>query len=108
MFTLPVAFLYVVACLAGISMSGTWASDRPFMLRLTPAHRVGEFYGLYGMVGRFSAIAGPAIWALTTWIFVEQTGLAPQQGGAIAILVLLGMVILSYQILKPVTDAHRA
>ena len=108
MFTLPVALLYIVACLAGISMSGTWASDRPYMLRLTPPHRVGEFYGLYGMVGRFSAIAGPAIWALTTWVFVEKSGLAPQQGGAIAILVLLGMVVLSYQILKPVSDAHRA
>jgi UMF1 family MFS transporter len=108
LFTLPVTALYVVACLAGISMSGTWASDRPFMLRLTPPHRVGEFYGLYGMVGRFSAIAGPAIWAVTTWVFVEKTGLAPQQGGAIAILVLLGMVILSHRILKPVSDTHRA
>ena len=102
LFALPVAALYAVGCLAGICMAGTWASDRPFMLRLTPAHRVGEFYGLYGMVGRFSAIAGPGIWALTTYIFVEQTGLAPQQGGAIAILVLLGMVVLSYWILRPI------
>jgi hypothetical protein len=41
-------------------------------------------------------------------VFVEKTGLAPQQGGAIAILVLLGMVVLSYYILKPVSDAPRA
>ena len=107
LFTLPVWLLYVVACLAGISLSGIWSSDRPLMLRLTPPHRIGEFYGLYGMVGRFSAIAGPAIWALTTWVFVEKSGLAPEQGGAIAILMLLGLVVLSYRILGPVSDAPR-
>jgi UMF1 family MFS transporter len=36
------------------------------MLRLTPPDRIGEFYGLSGMVGRFSAIIGPVIWAAVT------------------------------------------
>jgi len=104
---LPIAALYLVGCLAGIAMAGTWSADRPYMLRLTPPHRVGEFYGLYGMVGRFSAITGPGIWALTTWIFVERSGLRPEQGGAIAILLLLVMVIVSYRILRPITDERR-
>lgn len=106
-FTLPVIWLYVVACLAGIAMAGTWAADRPYMLRLTPPDRVGEFYGLYGMVGRFSAITGPALWASTTYVLVERSGLHVLTGEGAAIVVLLGMIVVSYRILLPVTDARR-
>lgn len=104
---MPPAILFVVGCLVGVAMAGIWASDRPYMLRLTPPHRVGEFYGLYGMVGRFSAITGPAIWAGTTWLFVENLGLSVVNGEAIAILLMLGMVIVSYSILRKVTDERR-
>lgn len=100
---LPIVALYLVAIMAGIAMGGTWAADRPYMLRLTPPNRIGEFYGLYGMVGRFSAITGPVIWWIVTAI-VQRAGGSPLQGQAIAIVTLLGMVIVSYVILKPVSD----
>lgn len=106
-FHLPIIWLYVVACLAGFSLGGTWASDRPYMLRLTPPDRVGEFYGFYGMVGRFSAVTGPALWGLTTYIFVERIGLPEVRGEAIAIIVLLMMVLVSMWILRKVTDERR-
>lgn len=104
---LPIGWLYLVACVAGMSLGGTWASDRPYMLRLTPPDRVGEFYGLYGMVGRFSAVTGPALWGLTTYITVERMGMPAITGQAIAILTLLAMVLVSVVILRPVTDAPR-
>jgi UMF1 family MFS transporter len=106
-FGLHVVWLYVVACMAGIAMAGTWAADRPYMLRLTPPDRVGEFYGLYGMVGRFSAITGPGIWALTTYVIVERSGLPVVIGDSISILLLLAMIVASYWILRPVTDERR-
>jgi UMF1 family MFS transporter len=106
-FQLPIAGIYVVACLAGIGLAGTWSADRPYMLRLTPPHRIGEFYGLYGMVGRFSAITGPVIWAVVTYVLVTRSGLPTTQGQAVAILTLLGMIVLSYRILRPVTDHRR-
>jgi UMF1 family MFS transporter len=77
------------------------------MLRLTPPARVGEFYGLYGMVGRFSAITGPAIWALVTGLTIRTLGLAPTVGQGIGILTLLAMIGLSAWILAPVSDAPR-
>ena len=77
------------------------------MLRLTPPDRVGEFYGLYGMVGRFSAITGPGIWALTMYVIVERSGLPVVIGDSISILLLLAMIVASYVILKPVTDERR-
>ena len=104
---LHIGWLYAVACGAGICLGGTWASDRPLMLRLTPPDRIGEFYGLYGMVGRFSAVTGPLLWGLTTYLTVERGGLPEVRGQAIAILTLLAMVVVSFAILHRVTDEKR-
>ena len=77
------------------------------MLRLTPPTRIGEFYGLYGMVGRFSAITGPATWALVLFVTVQLLGLDPLRGQAIGALTLLLEIIVAYVILQRVSDAHR-
>lgn len=104
---LHIRWLFGVACGAGICLGGTWASDRPLMLRLTPPDRIGEFYGLYGMVGRFSAVTGPLLWGLTTYITVERGGMAEVKGQAFAILTLLAMVLVSFAILWRVSDERR-
>ncbi len=106
-FALPAAFLYVVAGMAGVALGGIWAADRPYMLRLTPPDRVGEFYGLYGMVTRFSAVFGPLLWSAVMYVAVERGGLATTVGQAIAIVLLLVMIGVSLYILAPVTDAPR-
>lgn len=103
--SLPLATLYVVACSAGVGLGGIWAADRPYMLRLTPPSRIGEFYGLYGMVGRFSAISGPVIWAGVTWLAINRYHLEPRVGQGIGVLVLLSFIVISYVILRPVRDA---
>jgi UMF1 family MFS transporter len=104
---LPLTTLYVVACSAGVALGGIWAADRPYMLRLTPPDRIGEFYGLYGMVGRFSAITGPLIWAIVTRLTIGMFGLPPHVGQGIGVLVLLALIAISYAILQPVSDAPR-
>ena len=96
---LPGIVFWPAACLAGISLGATWVSDRPFMLRLSPPARVGEFYGLYGMVGRFSAITGPFIWGLV----VNTLNL----GRPAAVLTLLAGILVGWAILRPVSDAPR-
>lgn len=104
---LPIQVLYVVAAWAGLSLGGVWSADRPYMLRLTPPARVGEFYGLYGMVGRFSAITGPGIWAGVTWLTIPVLGLPPAVGQGIGVITLLVLVLVSITILGPVTDEPR-
>jgi UMF1 family MFS transporter len=106
-FELSLVWLYVVGCLAGIAMGGAWSADRPYMLRLTPPDRIGEFYGLYGMVGRFSAITGPLLWSGIYYVAVIRSGARPLTGQALALLSLMLMVAVSYVILKPVSDAPR-
>jgi MFS transporter, UMF1 family len=105
--TLPVNVLFVVASMAGVGLGGIWSADRPYMLRLTPPDRIGEFYGLYGMVGRFSAITGPLIWAGIAWLCIGQLGMSPAKGQGVGVLTLLVLIVVSRVILAPVTDSPR-
>lgn len=104
---LPLFALYIVASLAGFALGGVWAADRPLMLQLTPPERIGEFYGLYGMVGRFSAITGPIVWAVVTYLTIQLAGLTPRMGQGISVLVLLMVMLIGFYILRPLRDAPR-
>ncbi len=103
----PIFWLYVIAALAGVALGGIWAADRPYMLRLTPPDRIGEFYGLYGMVGRFSFVSGPLLWSAVMYFAVDRGGLTTLQGQALAIVSLLAITLIGYWILRPVSDAPR-
>ncbi len=91
---LPTGLFWVAACGAGMALGGTWASDRPLMLELTPPDRVGEFYGLYGMVGRFAAVVGPLGWG----VIVDTLG----WGRPTAVLTLVGAIVVAAGILAGV------
>lgn len=104
---LPLGTLWVVGALAGIALGGVWSADRPLMLRLTPPDRIGEFYGLYGMVGRFSAITGPLIWSAVTAFTVRGLNLPVHVGQGYGVLALLLMVLLGWWILRRVNDKPR-
>lgn len=55
---------WFVAVGGGAGIGAAWASDRVFMTRLSPAPLLGEFFGLYAVVGRFATVLGPLLWAL--------------------------------------------
>ncbi len=98
-FGLPSALFWAVGVCAGFALGGTWSADRPYMLRLSPPRYVGQFYGLYAMVGRFAAILGPFLWG-----FIVNT---LNLGRPAAILSLLVMTAISFVILQGVSDARR-
>ncbi len=97
---LPRALFWGVSSAAGIALGGTWASDRPLMLVLSPPSRVGEFYGLYSMIGRFAAVLGPVLWAFVA----EDLGL----GRPASVLVLAMMVVVAMLVLRRVDDQPRS
>ncbi|MCO5244413.1 MAG: MFS transporter [Anaerolineae bacterium] len=88
-----------VATVAGVALGGTWAADRPYLLRLAPPQFVGEFYGLYAMVGRFAAIIGPFLWGYVA----DTLGL----GRPAAVLSLLVFIVIAFVILQGVDDRPR-
>jgi UMF1 family MFS transporter len=44
---------------------GIQALSRSYYGRLIPAERSGEFYGFYNMMGKFAAVLGPLLMAVT-------------------------------------------
>ncbi len=88
---LPTWMIWIAPFLAGIALGGTWCADRPYMLVLTPPRYIGQFYGLYSMVGRFATIIGPLSWA----IIVDELGFGrPAAIGFLFIIMIIGYIIL--------------
>ncbi len=96
---LPQLLFWIIACTSGVALGGTWAADRPYMLRLSPPRYVGEFYGLYSMVGRFASIVGPFLWGF----IVDTLG----WGRPAAVATLLVLILLAFAILQGVDDTPR-
>ncbi len=94
-----------VGAVAGTALAGTWASDRVFMLRLSPRSMVGEFFGLYGLAGKFSAVTGPLIWGITLAVFFPTMGVDAYR---LAILAQLGLMFAGIFVLRGVSDRPRA
>ena len=76
-------------------------ADRVLMVRLSPPERIGEFFGLYGLVGKGSQVIGQLLYGLTLLLFFDTLGVGAYQ---LAVLTLLGTMLLGAWILRPVND----
>jgi UMF1 family MFS transporter len=76
--------------LLGAGLGGVWTSDRVFMLRLSPPDKVGEFFGLYGIAGKFSAVTGPLLYGIiVSSLLGAGWGAGAYQVGILSFLVLM-------------------
>ena len=50
----------VAGAILGSGLGGVQVADRVLMVRLSPPDRIGEFFGIYGLVGKGSQVIGPA------------------------------------------------
>lgn len=89
------AALWLVGPFVGTALGALWAADRVVMFRLSPPESLAEFYGLYGMVGRFAAITGPLVWAAVVYTLEDLGTLAYRAAiGALLVMLLAGMWVL--------------
>ncbi|MDD5552305.1 MAG: MFS transporter [Candidatus Omnitrophica bacterium] len=51
-----------IGALTGASLGSTWVVSRAMAINIVPAHKVGEVFGLFNLVGYFSAIIGAFFW----------------------------------------------
>jgi len=91
---------WAIGVFSGVLVAGTWACDRPFMLRLTPQRYLGEFFGLHSLTGRLSAIAG-----YFTWGFISTT---LEFGQPAALVGLAVCAAISLILIRGVKDTNRA
>ena len=79
----------------GAGLGGVWTSDRVFMLRLSPPDKIGEFFGLYGIAGKFSAVSGPLLYgAIVSSLLDRGWGSGAYQVGIFSFLILLVIGVL--------------
>jgi UMF1 family MFS transporter len=94
---------WVVGPVAGICMGSVWVTARALLVDLSPQEKVGEFFGLYGLTGKFASIIGPLVWGLVVWGF----GFLGILKYRLAILSLLIFFITGFIILQKVPDTRQ-
>jgi UMF1 family MFS transporter len=77
--------------LAGMVLGGTQASSRALQGQLTPVSASAEFFGFFGVIGKFSAIFGPLIYGIT----LQMTGSLRWGILSLALLFALGLLLLT-------------
>ncbi len=66
---LPYELFWIVAAVGGLGFGATSTVDRALLIEMVPPAEVGAFFGIFTMIGRFSSVIGPLLWALIAdWI----------------------------------------
>jgi UMF1 family MFS transporter len=81
--------LLILGGLIGTAQGGIQALSRSFYAKLIPKANSNEFFGFYNIFGKFAAIVGPALMALTTTI----TGQARYSIFALVPLFIAGFIV---------------
>lgn len=87
--------LMLAGPLVGVALGGTWTVSRVMLVALSPPEKLGEFFGLFSLAGKLSAVMGPAITAGLLWAF-EDIGSAAYRiaVGSLALVMALGLFFL--------------
>jgi len=96
-----VAVFLVAGAILGSGLGGVQVTDRVFMVRLSPPERVGEFFGVYGLVGKASQVIGQLVYGLIVFLLLDSMGTAAYQ---VAILSLIVTMLIGLWLVWPVSD----
>jgi MFS transporter, UMF1 family len=90
--TTPGNAIFIVAgAVLGSGLGGVQVADRVFMIRLSPPARLGEFFGLYGLVGKGSQVIGQLLYGLIVFALVDSIGNGAYQIAVLSLLVTMGI-----------------
>jgi UMF1 family MFS transporter len=99
----PIGFIAFLAAgaILGSGLGGVQVADRVFMVRLSPPERLGEFFGLYGLVGKGSQVIGQTLYGVTLFLLLDTFKVGAYQ---LAVLTLLVTMVIGYRLIQPVSD----
>jgi MFS transporter, UMF1 family len=83
---------WAAANLAGICLGSSQSAGRALVGYLSPTHRRGEFFGLWGLSVKLSAILGPVTYGVVVWLTRGEHRLA---FALIGIYFILGLWVLA-------------
>jgi UMF1 family MFS transporter len=99
--TIGFALFLIAGAILGSGLGGVQVADRVFMVRLSPPARVGEFFGIYGLVGKASQVIGQAVYGAIVFLLLDTLGTGAYQ---IAILSLIVTMLIGLWLVRPVSD----
>ena len=99
----PIPFL-VAGAILGAGLGGVGVTDRLLLMRLARAERIGEMLGVYGLVGKLSAIIGPALYTNIVAALLHDLGRGAYQVGIIS---LFGLLAVGFLLLRGVPEGRR-
>jgi UMF1 family MFS transporter len=103
--TTPGAILFLAGgAILGSGLGGVQVADRVFMIRLSPKPQLGEFFGLYGLVGKGSQVIGQLVYGVVVFLFFGTLGNGAYQ---LAVLSLIGTMLVGLWLVWPVSDRWR-
>ena len=104
-FLAPAPFL-VAGVILGAGVGGTQVVERVVLTRLAPPERLGEMFGVYGLVGKASAVVGPVVYGAIVATLVEPLGRGAYQVAVVALIVplIVGYAI-AYRLPRPARAA---
>jgi UMF1 family MFS transporter len=91
----------VAGAILGSGLGGVQVADRVFMVRLSPPERLGEFFGLYGLVGKGSQVIGQLLYGATLFLFLDALGVGAYQ---LAVISLLVTMLVGVWLIRPISD----
>lgn len=86
------ALFWIVANLVGLCLGSSQSAGRALVGYLSPPARTAEFFGLWGLAVKLSAILGPVTYGVVTWVTLGDHRFAMLVTGAFFI---IGIAILS-------------
>jgi MFS transporter, UMF1 family len=87
--------LFLAGPLVGVALGGTWTVSRVMLVALSPPEKLGEFFGLFSLAGRFSAVFGPALTAILLLSFGRGAAAYRVSIGSLAVIMALGIFLLA-------------
>ena len=91
----------VAGAILGSGLGGVQVADRVLMVRLSPPDRIGEFFGIYGLVGKGSQVVGQLLYGALIFLLLDRLGNGAYQ---VAVLSLLVTMLIGLWLVWPVSD----
>ncbi len=91
----------IAGAILGSGLGGVQVADRVLMVRLSPPDKLGEFFGIYGLVGKGSQVVGQLLYGALIFLLLDSLGNGAYQ---VAVLSLLVTMVIGLWLIRPVRD----
>ncbi len=99
--TFGIVLFVISGAILGSGLGGVQVADRVLMVRLSPPAQLGEFFGIYGLVGKASQVIGSLLYGLIVFLFVDGLGNGAYQ---LAVISLFATMLVGLWLVWPVRD----